>query len=41
MHDSVFAGGKGQTQWNSPKTCCSLWRTCYECSQCPKMVHSV
>ena len=24
-----------------PKTCCSLWQTCYEHGQCPKMVHNV
>ena len=38
---SVFAGGKCLTQWNSPKTCYGLWRTCYERGQCPKMVHNV
>ena len=39
--DSVFAGGERQTLWNSPKTCCGLWWTCYERGQCPKMVHNV
>ena len=39
--DSVFAGRERQTLWNSPKTCCGLWRTCYKRGQCPKMVHNV
>ena len=39
--DSVFAGGERQTLWNSPKTCCGLWWTCYERGQYLKMVHNV